>query len=281
VTKTVTVTKAARVTYKQNWTAYNKAQTEEKQRFGEMLHELCSTIQEPEYAFGRPRLPLSDMAFACAYKVYSGFSSRRFSTDLREMQQGGLIAKAPHFNSVSNYLANKELTPLLKHLITTSSLPLKAVESDFAVDSSGFGTCRFIKWFDKKYGREIDAREWVKVHLMVGVRTHIVTTVEIAGWETNDSPYLAPLVEQTAQHFALGNVTADKGYLSRKNVQVIENNGGTPFIPFKSNTAIPADDDSTWSRMWHYFSYNREAFLHYYHQRSNVETTFSMIKAFE
>ena len=31
--------------------------------------------------------------------------------------------------------------------------------------------------------------------------------------------------------------------------------------------------------MYHYFMYNREAFLAHYHKRSNVETAFSMIKA--
>jgi hypothetical protein len=137
VTETETITKAARVTYKQNRTAYNGAQMEEKRRFGEMLNELCQTISEPEYTFGRPRLPLADMAFACAYKIYTGFSARRFTTDLQDMQADGLISKAAHFTSVSRYLANKDLTPLFKHLITASSLPMKAVETDFAVDSSG------------------------------------------------------------------------------------------------------------------------------------------------
>ena len=31
--------------------------------------------------------------------------------------------------------------------------------------------------------------------------------------------------------------------------------------------------------MYHYFSYNTERFMSHYHKRSNVETTFSMIKA--
>ena len=30
--------------------------------------------------------------------------------------------------------------------------------------------------------------------------------------------------------------------------------------------------------MWHFYNFNREAFLQHYHKRSNVETTFSMIK---
>ena len=96
VIKTETVTKSARVTYRQNWQAYNAAQTEEKHRFAELLRDLCQGIPEPEHTFGRPRLPLADMVFASAYKVYTGFSSRRFTCDLEDMQADGLISKAGH-----------------------------------------------------------------------------------------------------------------------------------------------------------------------------------------
>ena len=219
------------------------------------------------------------MAFAAAFKVYAGVSGRRFQCDLTTAKERGMISKVPAFTSVNGYLADERLTPILKDFITTSALPLKSLERDFAVDSSGFSTCRFVRWFNKKYGREIDNREWIKVHLMVGARTQIVTTVEIAGWESNDSPYFAPLVEATSQHFELGNVTADKGYLSKGNLQTVSNKGGVPFIPFKSNTVIPQEDGSTWTRMYHYFAYNRESWLENYHQRSTVESTFATIKA--
>lgn len=39
-----------------------------------------------------------------------------------------------------------------EELVTLSSLPLQAVETDFAVDASGFSTSRFVRWFDAKYG---------------------------------------------------------------------------------------------------------------------------------
>jgi hypothetical protein len=69
-----------------NWTAYNAAQSEEKHRFVELLADLCSTVPQPEQVMGRPRLPLSDMLFATAYKVYVGFSARRFTCDLKDAQ---------------------------------------------------------------------------------------------------------------------------------------------------------------------------------------------------
>ena len=34
-----------------------------------------------------------------------------------------------------------------------------------------------------------------------------------------------------------------------------------------------------WKKMFHLFQFNRDEFLSHYHKRSNVETTFSMIKA--
>ena len=262
-----------------NWTAYNAAQSEEKTRFVALLADLCHTVPQPEQGMGRPRLPLSDMVFAAAYKVYVGFSARRFTCDLKDAYANGLIGNTPHFNSVNRYIANPELTEPLKALVSLSSLPLKTVETDFAVDSSGFSTSRFIRWFNKKYGKEVDNREWVKVHLMCGVRTKIVTSVEVSGWTAHDTNYFIPLVQATAEHFGLGNVLADKAYLSHKNLRVVEAVGGTPFVPFKSNTVEPTKEaDPIWARMYYYFMYNRLTFMEHYHMRSNVESAYSMIK---
>jgi hypothetical protein len=159
-----TTTETVKVTYRQNWPAYNAAQTEEKARFIVLLNALCQLVQQPPQANGRPRLPVGDMIFACVYKVYCCFSSRRFMSDLREAQSKERIYNLPHFNSVSNYMVDPALTDTLSQLVTISSLPLKSLENHFAVDSSGFSTCRFVKWCNKKYGREMDNREWVKVH---------------------------------------------------------------------------------------------------------------------
>jgi transposase len=258
--------------------ATNAAQTEEKERFIVLLDALCKLVDQPAQTNGRPRLLLADMVFACTYKVYSCFSSRRFTSDLREAQTHEHIDKAAHFNSVSRYLANPALTDTFSRLVTLSSLPLKGIENNFAVDSSGFSTCRFVRWFNKKYGREIDNREWVKVHLMCGVETKIVTAVDVSGWAANDTPYFVPLLERTAKHFQVKEVSADKAYLSYTNLNATAKLGAMPYIPFKTNTAVPTENP-IWAEMYHYFMYNREDFLAHYHKRSNVETAFSMIKA--
>jgi hypothetical protein len=129
---------------------------------------------------------------------------------------------------------------------------LKAIEADFAVDSSGFSTCRYVRWFNKKYGRETDNREWVKVHLMCGVNSKVVTAVDISGWTAGDTTYFVPLVQRTAGHFKVREVSADKAYLSRKNLNAVEAVGGMPFIPFMTNS-VELTDACAWARMYHLF----------------------------
>jgi transposase len=109
------------------------------------------------------------------------------------------------------------------------------------------------------------------------VDTKIVTAVDVSGWAANDSPYFVPLLERTAQHFAITKVSADKAYLSHDNLKAVAKHNAMPYIPFKVNTIAPKDN-SLWAEMYYYFMHNREEFLTHYHKRSNVETAFSMIK---
>jgi len=89
---------------------------------------------------------------------------------------------------------------------------------------------------------------------MYSVRTKIVTAVDISGWTANDTTYFIPLVQKTAEHFPVREVSADKAYLSHKNLQAGDAVGGSPFIPFTSNTLEPAARDScAWTQMYHYF----------------------------
>ena len=268
-----------RPTYKQDWTAYNAAQTNEKDEFQMLLWGLCQGLKQPKRTGrGRPALPISDSVFAAAFKVYSTVSGRRFMSDLRNAKASGFLNQLPHYNSIFDLMDNPGLTQILENLITESSLPLKSVERDFAVDSSGFSTCRFERWFDHKHGGDRFKRNWVKVHIMCGVKTNIVTAVEIRGREAHDAPLLPDMLESTAKNFTMHEVSADKGYLSVNNVKKIVGSGAAPFIALKTNSQ-PQTSSKVWNDMYYYFQLKRDEFLEHYHKRSNVETTFHMIKS--
>ena len=272
----MTTHSSIRPTYPQDWPAYNLAQTSEKDTFMALLADLCTNIPQPEYSFGRPRLPLADMVYTGALKVYTGFSARRFDCDVRQASRQGLISAPPTFTTVNKYISNPGLTPLITDLIERSAAPLSTVESDFAADGTGFSTCRFDRWFDHKWGKQKSQRHWLKAHIMVGVKTNIVTSVEITQGNVHDSPMLPGLLDTTAKRFTMAEVSADKAYLSDANLGHIEAHGAYPYIPFKSNTT--GQGSPMWKRLYAYFTLHEEAWKAHYHKRSNVETVFSMVK---
>lgn len=277
-TRTLTVTE--KVSYPQDHAAWSAAQVNEKDRFQELLHALCRDIPQPPRERGRPgrnRVLFADAAFAAAFKVYSTVATRRFMSDLRTAHEKGYITKPIHYNSICAYLESQDCTPILNNLIIKASLPLKAVETDFAVDSSGFSTSRFVRWFDHKYGVERSGHDWVKVHLICGVKTNVVTGVEIRERDAGDAPLFGPLVRTTARNFNVREVSADKAYLSERNLETALEIGAMPYIPFKTNST--PERGGLWEKMYHFFSLNQGKFLQHYHKRSNVESTFSMIKA--
>lgn len=267
-----------RPTYKQNWKAYTAAQNVEKDRFREMLFDLTRGVSEPDRTGLRGRKPFSmkDSVFAMTFKVYSTFSGRRFTCDLKEAHERGFMDRLMAGLKVCEFMESEAFTPVLKQLITQSALPLRAIETKFAIDSSGFATSTFERWFDHKYGVTRQKCVWVKVHLASGVRTNVVTAVRVLDQNSADAPQFAPLVKATAEGFDIEEVSADKAYASMENFETVADCGGTGFIAFKS--CHTGSCGGLFEKMFHFFQYRREEFLKHYHQRSNVESTFSMVK---
>jgi transposase len=274
----VTITKTVRKTYKQDWKSYNVAQQREKELFMRLLGDITGKIRQPAYVKGRPYNPLSDSVYTMIFKVYSTFSGRRFTHDMKLAQDRGYIEQQIPYNSMFRYFQKKEVTPLLAQMVTLTSLPLRSVEKDFGIDATGFGTSVFQRWYSFKHGREISSRRWVKCHFVTGVKTNIIPSVKITTEFDNDSPELKALVDNTAEHFDMEELSADKAYLSRENLEHIESKGATPFVPFKSNSK-PSGNGSVWKKLYHYFMLNNEEFLEHYHKRSNAETTVYMVKS--
>jgi len=275
VTETITVT--GRPVYRQDWPAYNTAQTTEKDHFQVLLRDLCQTVEEPPRGMGRPRLSRADAIFAAAFKVYSTVSGRRFMSDLRAAADRGHVARVPCYNTIFNYLDDATMTPVLSDLITASSLPLRSVESTFAIDSTGFTTSRFTRWFDHKYGCVRNDHDWVKAHFVCGVKTNVVTAVEIHDRNASDTPRLPSLLDATARHFDVRELCADKAYASVGNFAAMDRHGVAPLVAFKSHHTGKAG--GLFAKAYHYFCFRRDEFMARHHQRSNVESTVNMVKA--
>jgi transposase len=272
--------KSPRRTYAQDWPNYNLSQCHEKDHFCDLLRALCDACfpeETKKRGRGRPSLPLSEAIFSACFKVYSGRSGRRFMSDMRDAERKGLVNKAPCYNSIFNVIERKESTTIIKKLIELSSLPLRSVEIDFAVDSTGFGLGHFYRHYSAKYGHDQFSKDYIKCHAMIGVKTGIITAVEVTNRDVHDSPMFRPLLSATRKRFAMRRVLADKAYSSRDSLLMVDLMGAEAFIPFKSN-AKPNIKAVVWNKLYHFYMLNREEFLRHYHKRSIIESTFSSVK---
>lgn len=271
------VTEKIHLTYAQAWSAYNAAQTEEIKIFDALLKDLVKAIPEPEQTMGRPRLSIHESLFCSIQKVYSQLSSRRAHSLFQNAVEKKQIDHAPHFNAPSKLLNNPAVTPILHELVTLSALPVAGLESDFAVDSTGFRTTTFNEYCGMKHGQK-KAHRWIKAHMATGVKTNIVTSIKITAENGPDSPQFKPLVNDTAKNFDIREISADRAYSSRDNLDAVGAIDGVAYIPFKKNATGKTLGSPLWKKMFHYFQLNRDEFMEHYHKRSNVESTNAAIK---
>ncbi len=98
--------------------------------------------------------------------------------------------------------------------------------------------------------------------------------------------YFKGLVEQHGR----SRIQDERGIARTKAISVQTNHAGDvaarrdPLHPvqIKLSAALTwsyGPKSELWTRMYHFYSLNRAEFLQHYHKRSNVETTFHMIKS--
>lgn len=265
-------------TYPQNWRAYNRAQRNEQADVARLLKSLCASVPEPPRTpgRGRKRKPLADQAFAAIMKVFTTFSARRASTAIRECSERDLLDDM-HYNTVLKFFERSESTAILTNLVELSAAPLAAVETagQFAIDSSGFSTVQYDRWFDQKHGKLRATHPWVKLHIVCGTLTNVIAAARVS--PEGDCPLLPALVEQASKNFKVAEISADKAYLSVENLETMAKKNIAAFIPFKTNS-IANPKSAEWNVQLARFVLNASVWWQKYHRRSNSESTFHMVK---
>lgn len=288
---------------KQNWAAYRRAQSTERDRVPILLHALCTSIQDEARAAdkpGRKPIPLHEGVFGIVMKVNSLCSGQVAESDIRRCHAQGLLSRPWDANTLFRVMEDPLTTEALMPLIPQSAGPVALIENEagqFAIDSTGFRTSvRRVRdekqivierWHDQKHKTDEHDKnsfihDWVKLHAATGTVTNIVTAAHVTtgvGKGSGDSPHFIPLLNTTSSQFTVKQVSGDKGYLDEHNLTAAATVGALPFVPFKTNSREMNHPNEHWRRMWAYFDLKKEEFLKHYHRRSNVESTFGAIKA--
>lgn len=265
-----------------DWHKYNLAKTQEKMWFYKLLYELSLIIPQEPYRTGRPPIPVRSLFFCAGLKLYSNYSSRKVSSDLKTAKLAGFIEKNPHFNTLNDFLNCKETYDLLKRLLTISAMPLSEIETEFSLDSTGFASYQFDRWSKVKYGvvsnNWTKRRNFLKGHVSIGTKTNVICSCKITDGYDSDVKQAPELLRTLGDNFNVKEVSADGAYSSKRIHQIVESLGAIPFIPFSPARNPNKKSPEIWLRMFRYFHSHKEWFMNHYHRRSNVETTFSMIK---
>ncbi len=264
-----------------NWVTYNKAQLNEKPMFLEILNNVLDMFEfEQIKTGGRHVCDTKCMLFGMLIKIYNKNSARRTISDLKFLNSVGYLTEVPCYSTLMNYFGNTNFKPILEKIIELTAQPLKEVEVDFASDATGFSTSQFGRWFDEKWGVESERRIYRKAHVTTGVTTNIIASCIVTknyGKGSADTANYKELLKNTAIIFKVREMSADMAYLSRSNLEATVQAGAIPYIPFKSNTT-GGNNGLVWRKMWLYAKENPQEFFEHYHKRSNVESTFSMVK---
>lgn len=276
--------------YRQNSAAFDSGQTKEMRLVDTLLRDLVSAVYDFQRTPGIPgRVPmaLSDEIYCAVLKVYSGLAARRACGVYQNVADRGLISKVPSYMAASRLLNRPEVTPILYRLLSLSALPLAGLEDGGVVapDSTGIQTTSFGAWREAKHG-ENRIKKWLKLHALVGTKTHVILRAVVGDEYSGDSLQFGPMLrEAVAEGFHPGAVVADKGYLAKENYALADSMGMQAYIPFKANTLSNEvnrirgiKNPASWEKAYHLFQANRGEFDRNYHRRSNVESVFSALK---
>ncbi len=147
------------------------------------------------------------------------------------------------------------------------------------IDSSGIRIFARSIWFCIRIKENISKRECDKVHLAVCADLLLILNWRITNGRRHDCPFFVILLKPFKW---LGNVMADKGYLSRRNFQFVYDRKGQAFIPFKKGKKKGSTDSPkshpAWKFVFHFWKTLNGIYMGIYHQRSRIEAVFSAIK---
>ena len=143
------------------------------------------------------------------------------------------------------------------------------------LDSSGIKLIGRSIWYSIRIKKPILRRDCDKIHLAACSDVLFIMTWEITDWRKHDSPFLKILLSPFK---ILGLVFADTGYSSRENIQFIADKKGGAFIPFSKKATSKPKSHPAWKYLHNLWTKFRTIFDSIYHQRSKIETIFSVLK---
>ena len=202
---------------------------------------------------------------------------RHRSIPLRQQRNIGSLCASG--SRSQRHLENHDATPriVLQRLELSVRFIVKKGESQVTIDATGFSAKTYARWFDP-LRRSGSRKEWLKLHAAVTCVLKAIPSMEVTSGEVHDSTQLAGLLDSLPLD-DIEAVSADAGYLSRRNCDLIEAKGAKPYIKIKKNIKVIRSFGSrAWVNMILDWRRDPKAWNKTYNMRSSAECAFSAIK---
>ncbi|MEE9238436.1 MAG: transposase [Thermodesulfobacteriota bacterium] len=265
--------------YTQDWKIYYQACRTEKLMFFRIIKDAVDyLIIEKNYINnGRPPAFFSDIVKSICIKSYHNLSTWRLESELRLAKSMGVIDHVYKKSCISNYMKSKDVAEVLHELYKIIAEPLVPIETQYAADATGIANAyKAKKWVDVRLDKQ-EHKQYNKLHILSGTITNVIISAKITEGMKHESPIFKDLMIGI-KRFKVKEISADAGYLSRKNCELIQDIGAVPYILPKKNVRTLSKGSASWHRMIIMWKKHQMLFATHYHRRSNVESTFGMIK---
>ncbi len=267
--------------YPRNFPIIYAAARNEKLMFLRILKDVVDYLNIPQRhsGNGRPSAVLKDILKCLCIQSYCGLSHWRIESELKIARELRIIDNIYRKSALCKYLNKEEISYWLQKIYQTIVIPIATIETIAAVDATGMSVQYGRKrWIEIRDDHQLH-KDYKKLHILSGTKSNAIYFAEITDGNVHESPRLKYLLDGIKDKFSFQRLVADPGYLSKRNTDLISQNGMQPIILPKRNVrSVNRGSDGSWGKMIWFFKNNPELFLMYYHARSNVESTFSMLK---
>ncbi|MEK6830017.1 MAG: transposase [Nanoarchaeota archaeon] len=256
-----------RTRWPRNEPLYNKIQESEFLNFFEFVRHLTNYVCKEKKMKQMIQCLL-------IWRKFPNLSVRRARGFLLLLKKFSIITvDIPCFKTLSNYNENNSLGIILDKLIEESSKPLSVVEHDFATDATGIRTKLFSTWYSLRCKKEIKKRDHLTIHITTGVKSNIITALNVEIKSGNDNKIFREHVDKTAKNFKCVEFSGDGKYWCKENCRKSVEVGAKPYFKVWKNWSGNSRGCMSWKKMNLEFEKNSEEYGKHYHKRSNVEST--------
>lgn len=265
--------------YPRDESLYNQIQENEFNFFLTWMPIVCRLVEDKYQRVWDAEYSLYEILVCLCIKRYFHLSLRRSTGVISYIvKKEGMNVRVPCFKTLDIYMNDPLVGTCITEVIQLTSNPTRLIETCFATDATGVATFCFTTWLMFRLKRRVKKKEHMMAHVTTGVKTKIVTAVDVDCKQGKDNVYFRRHVEITAENFGIKEWSGDSTYASRDNCDKVVEHGGKPYFKLKDSFTSKARGSIAWARMVDEAVNNKEEYDKHYHRRSNGESTFSAKK---